>query len=396
MKQAREASQYVWSGRSALSTPLSRWQHPVVGYIAAFLCVAAGIGVILFLHLLVPAFYFPVSSLLLAILLVSLFWGIGPGLLAWLLSCVTFSYFASRSPHEPGVHSLSWTVLLRLLPFASAGFLTVVIAGQHQIAHRLVRKRADELSIMNQELERASQLKDYFMIRAAHELRTPLTTILGETQLALRRLQKAGSTTTDCQKSLEKVEARAKYLRAFVEDLLELSRLRSGEMLLRPTSCDFEKLCREVVEDQQALSGRQIAYQSSEQPLILQADCERLSQAVTNLVENAVHYSLEHTAIRVRVSADQTSVLFQVHNEGPELSPEQQERIFDPFYRTSFAENVFRTGRGFGLTMSQEIVEKHHGHIWVDSVEGKGTTFFVRIPFHAKEAESDCTERKRP
>lgn len=386
MKLVREAIQYFWSGRSALSTPVSRWQHPVVGYIAACLCIAAGIGAILLSHWLVPSFYFPVSSLLLAILLVSLFWGIGPGLLAWLLGCVAFSYFVSRSPHEPIIPPLSWTILFRLLPFALAGLLIAVITGQHQSAHRLVHKRADELSIMNQELERANQLKDYFMIRAAHELRTPLTTILGETQLALRRLHKVGSTTTDCQKSFEKVEARAMYLRAFVEDLLELSRLRSGEIPLRPTSCDFEKLCREVVEDQQALSGRQIEYQFSEQPLILQADCERLTQAIINLVENAVHYSLEHTIIRVRVSADQTSVLFQVHNEGPELSHEQQERIFEPFYRTSFAENVFRTGRGVGLTMSQEIVEKHHGHIWVESVEGKGTTFFVRIPFHAEES----------
>ncbi|HEX4204511.1 MAG TPA: hypothetical protein VHZ51_10030, partial [Ktedonobacteraceae bacterium] len=191
MKQVRAASQYFWSGGRASSTPISWWQHSTVGYIAACLGVAVGIGMTLLGDMLFMHFTVSVTSFLLAIILVSLFWGVGPGLLASLLSCVAFSYLAFRAPPEPSVPPLIWMFLFRLLLFAMASLAIAVCMGQHVIAHRLLQKRADELSVMNQELERANHLKDYFMIRAAHELRTPLTPILGETQLALRRLHKA-------------------------------------------------------------------------------------------------------------------------------------------------------------------------------------------------------------
>ena len=382
MKQRQKNSQHLWHVRKTHTTPISSWwQQPVIGYSAACLSIAIGIGITLLDAFFALHVYFSVSSLLLAILLVSLFWGTGPGILASLLGSMAFSYFVDRSLVEPNALALDWTFFSRLLPFALTSLFIAAIAGQNQIARRLLQQRANELSDINHELEQANRLKDYFMVRAAHELRTPLTALLGETQLALRRLHKVGYTMMDCQSSFEKVETRAIYLRTLVENLLELSCWHSDEMHLRPSVCDFEKLCRKVIEDQQALSGRQITYQYAAQPLIFQADCERLSQVVHNLLENAIHYSLEHTVIEVHVNADQTSVLLQVHNEGPELSSEQQKLIFEPFYRTSLAEDIFQARWGLGLTISQEIVEKHHGHIWVEPEESNGTTVCVRIPY---------------
>jgi signal transduction histidine kinase len=101
---------------------------------------------------------------------------------------------------------------------------------------------------------------------------------------------------------------------------------------------------------------------------------------VVNLVTNAIHYSRENSAIHVCVRSRDTHVLLQVHNEGPALSREQQARLFEPFYRTPYAESLDAKGWGLGLTISKEIVERHNGHIWVQSSEKKGTTFFVRIP----------------
>jgi signal transduction histidine kinase len=83
--------------------------------------------------------------------------------------------------------------------------------------------------------------------------------------------------------------------------------------------------------------------------------------------------------INVCIRAEGPHVILQVHNDGPALSQEQQEYLFEPFYRTPYAEDVFREGWGLGLTITKEIVERHGGHIWVESSEGKGVTCFVQI-----------------
>ncbi|WP_201384655.1 sensor histidine kinase KdpD [Ktedonobacter sp. SOSP1-85] len=245
-----------------------------------------------------------------------------------------------------------------------------------------------KLEQINQELERANHLKDYFMIRAAHELRTPLTTILGEVQLALRRLDKAKSTEKEAllyRRHFDKIEARTRVLQALVEDLIEFSSLHTGEKLLQFGPCDFSKICDEVVEDQRTYSGRQIELQLPLDPIIMQADGKRLTQVAINLVSNALHYSLEDTVISIGAHVEDASVLFQIHNEGPALSLEQQSHLFDPFYRTPYAEALFREGWGLGLTVSKEIVERHGGQIWVKSIEGEGTTFFVQIPLEIEQ-----------
>ncbi|GHO41872.1 hypothetical protein KSX_00350 [Ktedonospora formicarum] len=243
------------------------------------------------------------------------------------------------------------------------------------------------LEQINQELERANHLKDYFMMRAAHELRTPLTTILGEAQLALRRLRKTKYREEEVFLSIrhfEKVEARARVLQALIEDLIEISRFHTDEQRLQFSRCDFGNLCREVVENQRIGSNRQIELQLPCDPVVIQADDKRLALVVVNLVGNAVHYALVDTTIHVCVDMTPHYMLFQVHNEGPALSQEQQAHIFDPFYRASCAEAQFREGWGLGLTVSKAIVERHGGRIWVKSLEGEGTTFFVHIPLQAE------------
>lgn len=391
MRRGRETSHVVLPGRNVLSHSTPWWKHPAVGYIAACLLVAAGIGITLFEKSQLTHSYFSASFLLLTTLLVSHLWGVGPGLLASVLSCVALGLFLSLPDNESGPVPLSLELLFRLLPFTLASFIIAIITGQREAARKLLQKRAGELTSMNQELEQANHLKDVFLTRAAHELRTPLTTILGEAQLALRRLNKAESAEIDYQKSFEKVEARAKRLQTFIEDLLELSRLRAYEAPLRLTPCDFGKICREVVEDQQALSGRQIVVQFSSQPLILQADGARLSQVIVHLIENALQYSYEGTLIRVGITVDDRGILLQVSNEGIGLSLEQQEQVFEPFYRAPFAQEVFPKGWGLGLTVSKEIVERHDGQIWIQATEGKDIAFFVRIPFRTEKAKNGFT-----
>jgi signal transduction histidine kinase len=179
---------------------------------------------------------------------------------------------------------------------------------------------------------------------------------------------------------LEKVEAQTGYLRTLVEDLLSFSSLRSAKMPLHVAAYDLCRLCREVCEGQALLTNRQIDLRLPPDPLILQGDQGRLSQVVTNLVTNAIKYSPPESVVRVEIYPGPTQALLSVHNDGSILSEEQQKAIFEPFYRTPEAQQSATPGWGLGLAISKEIVEQHQGRLWVESWEGKGTTFFVALP----------------
>jgi len=210
-----------------------------------------------------------------------------------------------------------------------------------------------------------------------------MTMILGQTQMALRRLNRSGETSENwsaLRQYLGIVEAHALNLRMLIDDLFDLSSVRAGQFPLRLTQCDLGSLCRDVIKDQQAFSDRSIELELPSEPLLLQADEKRLVQVLVNLVNNAIKYSPENTTIHVRVHPEHAHLILEVHNEGTVLSPVQLEQIFEPFYRTSDAENSPIKGWGLGLAISKEIVERHGGQIWAESSEGKGITFFVKLP----------------
>lgn len=392
MRQLRELSQTLRHG-GMLSTHamfhLSWWHMPLFGYLMSFLLVAISIALVRLLFL--REVHFIWIPFCLVSVLVGFIWGTSPALLATLLGFLAFTFFVI--PQDAILSPNIWNDIRLLGPFVLAQGAIALLAAQHAVKHRRVlsarreiQTYAQELARANQELARASYLKDYFITRAAHELRTPLTTILGETQLALRRLHKSCSTSVECQASFEMVEIHARSLHTLIEDLIALSSLRSEQPCLHYRACNFSILCDEIVAEQRAQSGRQILLHMPARPLFLQADCDRLSQVVINLVSNAILYSTLESAIVLSISDENEHLVLQVHNEGNELLPEQQAQLFEPFYRTSFAEHIHSDGWGLGLTLCKEVVERHGGQIRVESFHGRGTTFFVELPCHRAEA----------
>lgn len=235
----------------------------------------------------------------------------------------------------------------------------------------------------NAQLEQANRLKDQFLAMASHELKTPLTTIHGYVQLLLWRFKKKNTQQPECSfvsDSLTKVEEQTRRLTVLVNDLLDVNRLRSGKMPLHLTPHDLCSLCREVIQEQQDLTGRFIDLVCPVEPVIIQIDKERFSQVLTNLISNALKYSQDDTTVLVQVSENVEKAILAVQNDGPPLSEEQQQRIFEPFYRSPAAQSSSKPGWGLGLVISKEIVEQHQGRVWVESSEEKGTTFFVTLP----------------
>jgi signal transduction histidine kinase len=139
-------------------------------------------------------------------------------------------------------------------------------------------------------------------------------------------------------------------------------------------------VCQRAVEEQRLLSGRDIELEQPETPVMLNADSERLSQVVTNLVNNAIKYSPETSPIKVSMERQEKTIRLAVQDYGQGISKEQQTPIFETFYRTPDAQASKKNGWGLGLAICKDIVERHRGRIWCESRVGEGSTFYVELP----------------
>ena len=366
------------------TTHLPWWRSSITGYALSPLLVGA--MTIARLFATEPLFIW--TPFCLVVVVVGFLWGIGPALIAMTLAILAISYVVI--PQYDLLTLDIWNDIRLFGPFILVQLLIALLAARHAVQYRqaLAAKReiqtyARDLAATNRQLEQTNHIQEEFFTRAAHELRTPLTTILGESQLALRRLykaEKAGLDMSIWRTHFEKIEARAHGLHSLIEDMIEVHNVRSERTQLEQVPCDIGLLCREIIEDQRILSGRQMRLQLPSEPVILQADYERLHQAVLNIVDNAIKYSPAKTEIQVSVHSEPPFVTIEVHNDDAELSQEQRELIFEPFYRTPFAEASFKEGWGLSLTMSKACIERHGGRIWAESSKGKGVTLFVELP----------------
>jgi signal transduction histidine kinase len=367
---------------------MPKWRQPLVGCVFSVPVVGLAISLVLLEEKLIHDFYFPGAPLFLAIVLIALMWGTGPALFSVFLSTLALEYF--YLPPLVQFNLGNWPGVLQILPFFLAGIVIAIISGQREVARRRalfaeqgLQEHANDLERANQELEQANQLKDQFLSMASHELKTPITTIRGQAQIMLRRLSKQKELPggfSDVRTALEKIDEQTYRLTALVDDLLDLSSIRSGKIELRFSRCDVRDICSSVVEDQRLLSGRSIELEVPPAPVMLDVDSDRLSQVVTNLVANAIKYSPNESPVRVSVGQRDKVALIEVHDRGQGIPKDQQKRIFETFYRSPDAEAARKSGWGLGLAICKDIVERHGGYISCESQVGEGSTFFVELP----------------
>ena len=370
---------------------IPRWRQPVIGYLLTFPIVALATAFTLLMKYLLPGFYFPGATMLTAIVLVALLWGIGPALLSVFLSTFSLDYFYITPAFQFSMKS--WDGLIQILPFFLIGILVAIISGQREAARRralfaeqALKERADELERANQELHESNEVKDQFISMASHELKTPITTIRGQAQVMLRRLSKKKEIPqefVDVRTALERIDAQTYRLSSLVDDLLDLGSIRAGKIELRPGQCDLREVCRSAVDEQQLLTERLIDVELPADPVMLEGDSERLGQVVTNLVSNAIKYSPDESHVKVSVVKQENTARLAVQDYGQGISKEQQDRVFETFYRAPDAESSEKRGWGLGLAICKDIVERHGGRIWCESCKGEGSTFYVELPLHS-------------
>ncbi len=360
--------------------PPAWWQQRITGYLLTIPLIAIGtIAAAHFQDLLEPLF-FPGAAMMLMVFAIALLWGTGPAIFATILSTLALDYFLV-SP--TGRLNLFWNGLLQFLPFIVASLIISLLTAQRERARRRARTAERLATERAQALETANKLKDQFLSLASHELKTPIAAIKGYAQLAERRLAQAAdnpAALAGAQDVLRKINQQADRLTGLVNDLLDVSRIQEGKLDLRLEPCDLVSLCRQAVEEQQLSSGRTISFLSPNESIWLSADSERLGQVLNNLLTNALKYSEADRPVRVLLTHQKGRVQVKVQDEGVGIPQDELPMIFDRFFRARTARHSSQRGLGLGLAICKEIIERHHGHIWAESEEGKGSTFTIELP----------------
>lgn len=218
--------------------------------------------------------------------------------------------------------------------------------------------------------------KERFAAMIAHELRSPLTPIINYAQIIARPNQRRETV----ERGGQIIVSQAWRLARLVKDLLDVSRLTSGQFTLKCRDCNLVKVVKDLVEQSKPVAPFHLfAVELPQEPLIGSWDCDRLQQAVGNLVDNAIKYSDDETTITIRVWAEQGLAQVSVHNVGTSIPKSQIDQLFRPFSRLQTA--VPQDGTGLGLFITRSIVEAHGGELRLEELpEGQGTTFSFSLP----------------
>ena len=234
-------------------------------------------------------------------------------------------------------------------------------------------------------LKEAEYLKDEFVGIVAHELRTPLAALKGFASMLLVQTARQGGPqlTAWQQEALSEIDLAVTRLSDLTEELLDVTRLQTGRLLLHRTPTNLVSLARRVAAFLQQTSTRhRLEVHTTEDALLSDIDPSRIEQVLTNLIGNAIKYSPQGGPVVITLRAEQVrgTITLSVRDHGIGISAGQQGQIFGRFMRADNAVAWGISGTGLGLYICRELVERHGGQLWFESEEGKGSTFFLALP----------------
>lgn len=284
--------------------------------------------------------------------------------------------------------------------------LILLVIERERLMQGWIEAHSSELA-----LREANRRFDEFLSIASHELRTPLAGIKGNIQLALRRLGKLRSASlSETDELWSKLESVEDYLRhaehrvnvqnRMISDLLDVSRIQANKLELVMRPCNLTVIVNEAVEDQRYNApGRLITLTMPRQaPLVVQGDADRIGQVIHNYLTNALKYSPSDQPVIVSIELDEQKKMAYVlvRDRGPGLTPEEQRRVWERFYRVKdiAVQSEGGPGLGLGLHISRTIVEAHNGSLGLESTPGEGSTFWFALP--VIDAPASSSEETRP
>jgi signal transduction histidine kinase len=227
-------------------------------------------------------------------------------------------------------------------------------------------------------LQQLDQMKSEFVSLVSHEFRAPLTNMRGALELMGDTCPAVNPT---CTRMIGIVEEQASRLGRMVEDVLNVSRIEAGGLVLTFQAVDFNA-ARDQVLAEFAARDQPHRFRTAEGPsgLRLWADPDRLHEILTNLVDNAVKYSPHGTEILIGGEAREQTGVISVADSGPGIPPQELSQIFDKFHRIDTGDSKETYGYGLGLYLCRRLVEAMEGRIWVESGQGQGSMFRFELP----------------
>jgi signal transduction histidine kinase len=272
-----------------------------------------------------------------------------------------------------------WTTReINLLKDLSGSVMTEI-----ELRHQLSEKAEIERELLEsiEKQKELAELKTRFMAMVSHEFRTPLAIIQAVSDTLTSYRQKMSE-----EQELEKhrtIQKQVHILKKFLDDILIVSRSEIVALHFQPKETDFIDLCLQVITDSQQVSPLcQIQLSFTGEGRTAVVDTELMMQALSNLVSNAVKYSVEACKIWFEVSMEPETVTIHVRDNGIGISEDDQRHLFEAFYRAHNV-NAIR-GTGLGLTIVKRAVDAHSGSITFTSALNRGTTFIIHLPRHAK------------
>lgn len=247
---------------------------------------------------------------------------------------------------------------------------------------RELRDKNEALAAANRQLQELDQLKSEFVSLVSHELRAPLTNMRGALELMEGGCPALDST---CARMFVVVNAQVSRLGRLVDEVLNISRIEAGSLKLAREVVEVVWIANRAIDEFAArYATRKFRRPHANDHLRLWADADQLHQVIANLVDNALKYSPEDSEVAVKVKVQAAEGIVSVSDQGRGIPLQEQDRIFEKFYRLDTGDSKETYGSGLGLYFCRRVIEAMGGRIWVESECGHGTTFRFSLPLAEK------------
>ena len=257
---------------------------------------------------------------------------------------------------------------------------SISVAAVMYLHFRMYNKQQEILEEARIEAQSANKAKSAFLANMSHEIRTPINVMLGMNEMILRE-----SESEEIRQYAKSIERSGSYLISLINNILDISRIESGKMEIEEGKYELRQLLDEVMliaekqAEQKSLKMNLIFDKTL--PAYLIGDVIHIKQILLNLINNAVKYTKEgQIDIKVSKNEEETKLIFEVKDTGIGIKEENLPVLFDAFMRVDSKKNKKIKGTGLGLAIAKQLAEQMDGMIWVESVYGKGSSFFVQLP----------------
>ncbi len=238
-----------------------------------------------------------------------------------------------------------------------------------------------QLHQKNAQLERLNREKNQFLGMAAHDLRKPIGLIISYSEFLME--EAADRLDGEQQGFLNTIHSSCSFMKRLVDDFLDVSAIEAGKFDLDLQPVNIDDILAESLKLnhlQAVKKGIELQVGSENRGPLMTMDASKIEQVITNLVSNAIEHTGPGTKVSIGLACDRHAMTFSVRDRGPGIPPEEMNKLFKPFEKTSVKKTAGEKSTGLGMLITRKIIEAHGGEIWVESTLGSGTTVYFRLP----------------